>query len=145
MMLESAALGRCSIAVLREFLEVFHAGKYEGVSLAEWFSHLPPERLMQHSNLTGRTLRGFRAIDAGSSRRGIASVSPPEPKLVERDRRTGLHESRCRADSRSADRRTPLNKSKQRLIDHVLVRGTHSVWRARDHFQFHLFHQRDGQ
>jgi oxalate decarboxylase len=35
-----------------QFLEVFRTSKYEEVSLAEWFGHLPPELVMQHLNLT---------------------------------------------------------------------------------------------
>jgi oxalate decarboxylase/phosphoglucose isomerase-like protein (cupin superfamily) len=31
-----------------QFVEVFRASKYEEVSLAEWFGHLPPEPVMQH-------------------------------------------------------------------------------------------------
>ncbi len=35
-----------------QFLEVFRTHKYEEVSLADWFGHLPPELLAQHFNLT---------------------------------------------------------------------------------------------
>ena len=35
-----------------QFLEVFRTHKYEEVSLADWFGHLPPELLAQHLNLT---------------------------------------------------------------------------------------------
>jgi oxalate decarboxylase len=49
-----------------QFLEVFRTSRYEEVSLAEWFGHLPPELVMQHLNLTREDLeklpRGRRGI-----------------------------------------------------------------------------------
>jgi oxalate decarboxylase len=42
-----------------QVLEVFCASRYEEVSLAEWFGHLPPELLMQHLNLTSEDLEKF--------------------------------------------------------------------------------------
>jgi oxalate decarboxylase len=42
-----------------QFLEVFRTSRYEEVSLAQWFSHLPPELLMQHLNLTREDLEKF--------------------------------------------------------------------------------------
>jgi oxalate decarboxylase len=35
-----------------QFLEVFRTHRYEEVSLAEWFGHVPPELLAQHLNLS---------------------------------------------------------------------------------------------
>jgi oxalate decarboxylase len=52
-----------------QFLEVFRANRYEEVSLAEWFGHLPPELLMQHLNLTPRDLEKL-----SRDRRGIVPV-----------------------------------------------------------------------
>ena len=48
--------------------ELFRANRYEEVSLAEWFGHLPPELLMQHLNLTREDLKNFRGIVAASCR-----------------------------------------------------------------------------
>jgi oxalate decarboxylase len=42
-----------------QFLEVFRTSRYEEVSLAQWFSHLPPELLMQHLNLSREDLEKF--------------------------------------------------------------------------------------
>jgi len=42
-----------------QFLEVFRAGRYEEVSLAGWFAHLPPELLMQHLNLSREDVEKF--------------------------------------------------------------------------------------
>lgn len=42
-----------------QFLEVFRTSKYEEVSLADWFSHMPPELLMQHLNLTREDVEKF--------------------------------------------------------------------------------------
>jgi len=39
-----------------QFVGVFRAPRYEEISLAEWFGHLPPELLMQHLNLTRENL-----------------------------------------------------------------------------------------
>ena len=51
-----------------QFLELFRTDRYEEVSLAEWFGHLPPELVMQHLNLTREDLENFRGIVAASSR-----------------------------------------------------------------------------
>jgi oxalate decarboxylase len=40
-------------------IEVFRASRYEEVSLAEWFGHVPPELLMQHFNLSREDLEKF--------------------------------------------------------------------------------------
>jgi oxalate decarboxylase len=40
-------------------IEVFRASRYAEVSLAEWFSHVPPELLMQHFNLSREDLEKF--------------------------------------------------------------------------------------
>lgn len=40
-------------------IEVFRASKYQEVSLAEWFGHVPPELLMQHFNLSREDLEKF--------------------------------------------------------------------------------------
>jgi oxalate decarboxylase len=48
-----------------QFLEVFRAHRYEEVSLAQWFSHLPPELLMQHLNLTREDLKKFPKMGRG--------------------------------------------------------------------------------
>jgi oxalate decarboxylase len=42
-----------------QFVGVFRAPRYEEVSLAEWFGHVPPELLMQHFNLTREDLEKF--------------------------------------------------------------------------------------
>jgi Cupin/FG-GAP-like repeat len=42
-----------------QFVGVFRAPRYEEISLAQWFSHLPPELLMQHLNLTREDLEKF--------------------------------------------------------------------------------------
>ena len=42
-----------------QFVGVFRAPRYEEISLAQWFSHLPPELLMQHLNLTRADLEKF--------------------------------------------------------------------------------------
>jgi oxalate decarboxylase len=42
-----------------QFVGVFRAPRYEEVSLAEWFSHVPPELLMQHFNFTREDLEKF--------------------------------------------------------------------------------------
>lgn len=52
-----------------QFLEVFRTSRYEEVSLADWFSHLPPELLMQHLNLTRSDVEKLP-----KSRRGIVPV-----------------------------------------------------------------------
>jgi oxalate decarboxylase len=52
-----------------QFLEVFRTRKYEEVSLADWFSHLPPELLMQHLNLTREDVEKL-----AKDRRGIVPV-----------------------------------------------------------------------
>ncbi|MET4247270.1 cupin domain-containing protein [Bradyrhizobium sp. LA6.7] len=52
-----------------QFLEVFRTSRYEEVSLAEWFGHLPPELLMQHLNLTREDLKKLPR-----DRRGIVPV-----------------------------------------------------------------------
>jgi oxalate decarboxylase len=54
---------------IMQFVEVFRAHKYEEVSLADWFAHLPPELLMQHLNLTREDIERFP-----KSRRGIVPV-----------------------------------------------------------------------
>jgi oxalate decarboxylase len=49
-----------------QFLELFRTDRYEEVSLADWFSRLPPKLLMQHLNLTPdeveRLAKGRRGI-----------------------------------------------------------------------------------
>jgi oxalate decarboxylase len=52
-----------------QFLEVFRTHKYEEVSLADWFAHLPPELLMQHLNLTREDVEKLP-----KNRRGIVPV-----------------------------------------------------------------------
>ena len=52
-----------------QFLELFRANRYEEVSLAEWFGHLPPELVMQHLNLTREDLKKLPR-----DRRGIVPV-----------------------------------------------------------------------
>jgi oxalate decarboxylase len=52
-----------------QFLEVFRTSRYEEVSLADWFSHLPPELLMHHLNLTRNDVEKLP-----KSRRGIVPV-----------------------------------------------------------------------
>jgi oxalate decarboxylase len=52
-----------------QFLEVFRTHRYEEVSLADWFSHLPPDLLMQHLNLTREDLEKLP-----KGRRGIVPV-----------------------------------------------------------------------
>lgn len=52
-----------------QFLEVFHTHRYEEVSLADWFGHLPPELLMQHLNLTREDVEKLPR-----DRRGIVPV-----------------------------------------------------------------------
>jgi oxalate decarboxylase len=52
-----------------QFIEVFRSSRYEEVSLADWFSRLPPELLMQHLNLTRAD---FDKLAKG--RRGIVPV-----------------------------------------------------------------------
>ena len=42
-----------------QFVGVFRAPRYQEISLAQWFSHLPPELLMQHLNLTREDLEKF--------------------------------------------------------------------------------------
>jgi oxalate decarboxylase len=42
-----------------QFLEVFRTSRYEEVSLADWFSHMPPQLLMQHLNLTREDVARF--------------------------------------------------------------------------------------
>jgi oxalate decarboxylase len=63
-----------------QFLELFRAPRYEEVSLAEWFSHLPPELLMQHLNLSredvGRLPKGRRGIVPVNGR----ARKPPKPR-----------------------------------------------------------------
>jgi oxalate decarboxylase len=56
-----------------QFLEVFRTHKYEEVSLADWFSHLPPELLMQHLNLTSENFKKL-----AKNRRGIVPIRQPE-------------------------------------------------------------------
>lgn len=49
-----------------QFVEIFRSHTYEEVSLANWFSHLPSDLLMQHLNLTSddvaRLAKGSRGI-----------------------------------------------------------------------------------
>jgi oxalate decarboxylase len=52
-----------------QFLEVFRTSRYEEVSLAEWFSHIPPELLMQHLNLTRQDVEKLP-----TGRRGIVPL-----------------------------------------------------------------------
>jgi oxalate decarboxylase len=52
-----------------QFLELFRTSRYEEVSLAEWFSRLPPELVMQHFNLRREDLEKFP-----KGRRGIVPV-----------------------------------------------------------------------
>jgi oxalate decarboxylase len=52
-----------------QFLEVFRSDRYEEVSLAEWFGHLPPDLLMQHLNLTREDVEKLP-----KDRRGIVPV-----------------------------------------------------------------------
>jgi oxalate decarboxylase len=52
-----------------QFLELFRTDRYEEVSLAEWFGHLPPELLVQHLNLTREDLEKFPR-----DRRGIVPI-----------------------------------------------------------------------
>jgi oxalate decarboxylase len=54
---------------VRQFLEVFRTHRYEEVSLADWFSHLPPELLMQHLNLSRGDVEKL-----AKDRRGIVPV-----------------------------------------------------------------------
>lgn len=52
-----------------QFLELFRTSRYEEVSLAEWFGHLPPELVMQHFNLSRHDLDKFP-----KDRRGIVPI-----------------------------------------------------------------------
>ncbi|WP_247483311.1 cupin domain-containing protein [Bradyrhizobium sp. 15] len=52
-----------------QFLEVFRTSRYEEVSLAEWFGHLPPELLMQHLNVTREDVKKLPR-----DRRGVVPV-----------------------------------------------------------------------
>ena len=42
-----------------QFVAVFRAPRYEEMSLTQWFSHVPPELLMQHLNLTREDVEKF--------------------------------------------------------------------------------------
>jgi len=52
-----------------QYVAVFRASSYEEVCLAEWFSHLPPELLMQHLNLSREDVGRL-----GKARRGIVPL-----------------------------------------------------------------------
>ncbi|MGN6128624.1 MAG: cupin, partial [Humibacter sp.] len=42
-----------------QFLEIFHADKYEEISLANWLAHVPPQLASAHLNVSPEALATF--------------------------------------------------------------------------------------